>query len=103
MEAAIQLKQSQLLQADRQIRAKDYDAEIAQITREWQSASARLLADQRLPSTEARERLRDLNRTAGCLQRQIEDLIQKEAMDKLVDDDSQRKNELNDQINRLRI
>jgi AAA domain len=101
-EAAIQLKQSQLLQADRQIRAKDYDAEIAQITREWQSASARLLAAQRLPSTEAREQLRDLNRTAGYLQRQIEDLIQKEAMIKLVDDVSRRKDELNDRIIRLR-
>jgi len=101
-EAAIQLKQSQLLQADRQIRAKAYDAQIAEVTRSWQSASARLLAAQRLPSTEARERLRELNRTAGYLQRQIEDLSQKEEIIKLVDDVSRRKDELNDRITKLR-
>ena len=101
-EAAIQLKQSQLLQADREIRAKDYDAQIVQITKKWQSASTRLLANQRLPSTEAREQLRELNRTTGYLQRQIEDLIQKEAMIELIDDVSRRKDGLNDRINRLR-
>jgi hypothetical protein len=101
-EAAIQLKQSQLLQADREIRAKNYDTKIAQITMEWQSASTRLLAAQRLPSTEARERLRELNRTAGYLQRQIEDLIHKEEIIKLVEDISTRKDDLNDRITRLR-
>jgi hypothetical protein len=101
-DAAIQLKQSQLLQSDRQIRAKEYDAQLAQITRQWEATSARLLAAQRLPSTEAREQLRELNRTAGYLQRQIEDLIQKEEIIKLVHDVSKRKDELNVRITRLR-
>jgi AAA domain len=101
-EAAIQLKQSQLLQADRQIRAKTFDAKVAQITKEWQLSSARLLAAQRLPSTEARERLRELNRNAGYVQRQIEDLVQKEAIIRLVEEISTRKDALNDRITRLR-
>ena len=49
-----------------------------------------------------REQLRELNRTAGYLQRQIEDLVQKEAMIELIDDVSRRKDGLNDRINRLR-
>jgi predicted nuclease with TOPRIM domain len=101
-EAAIQLKQSQILQADRQIRVKSFDALLSQITQDWQSTSARLLAAQRLPSTEARERLRELNRMAGYLQRQIEDLEKKEETIKLVEDVSARKDELNDRITRLR-
>lgn len=101
-EAAIQLKQSQLLQTDRQARAKEYEAQLVKIMGQWQLASARLVETQRLPSTEAREQLRELNRTAGYLKRQIEDLTQREEIGKLVNELSRRKDEMNDRITRLR-
>ncbi|MEH2612899.1 AAA family ATPase [Bradyrhizobium sp. AZCC 1693] len=101
-EAAIQLKQSQLLQSARHDRAKGYEEKIAALNLKWQSASARLAAAQRLPSTEARERLRELNRTAGYLQRQMEDLVGKEALIQLVDDIAGRKDLLNNKISALR-
>jgi hypothetical protein len=101
-EAAIQLRQSLQLQSARDDRAKAYEEKLAALNLEWQSASARLAAAQRLPSTEARERLRELNRTAGYLQRQIEDLAGKETLIQLIDDISARKNSLNSRISALK-
>ncbi|TYL83503.1 hypothetical protein FXB40_46255 [Bradyrhizobium rifense] len=101
-ETAIQLKQSTILQTDRTRRATEYEAQLSQLRNEWQFASAKLASAQRLPSTEMRERLRELNRTAGYLQRQIEDLVRKEELASIVADISTRKDALNNQINQLR-
>lgn len=101
-ETAIQLKQSTILQGDRTKRASEYEAQLSQLRNEWQFASAKLVAAQRLPSTEIREKLRELNRTAGYLQRQIEDLARKEEIASIVAEISTRKDALNNQINQLR-
>lgn len=101
-ETAIQLRQSNILQEDRTKRVSEYETQLSQLRNEWQLASAKLAAAQRLPSTEIRERLRELNRTAGYLQRQIEDLARKEEIASIVADISARKDALNNQINQLR-
>lgn len=101
-EAAIQLKQSNLLQAERQVQIKSIETKLVWLTKKWQHVSTRLAVAQRSPSTEARARLNDLNRTLGYLERQIEDLDQKEGFIKLIDELSSRKDKLNDQISRLR-
>lgn len=46
--------------------------------------------------------MRELNRTAGYLQRQVEDLAKREDIVKLVDDLSKRKDQLNDRIGQVR-
>jgi hypothetical protein len=61
-----------------------------------------LSALQRLPSSEARERLRTLQRQSGYLDRQIEDLNEKARIIKLIDEIAARKNELNDEIGKLK-
>ncbi|RXH34394.1 AAA family ATPase [Bradyrhizobium zhanjiangense] len=101
-DAAIQLKQSHILQETRMEREKGLAAQLTQLRQDWTSAAAKLSAVQRLPSTEARERLRELNRTAGYLQRQLEDLARREDLVRIVEDISARKDALNDRINRLK-
>ena len=101
-ETAIQLKQSQLLQSDRERRLATATAAIAKAEQQWRSASTRLSSIQRLPSTEARERLRKLHREAGYLERELEELSNKEAMIKLIDELSAKKEVLNSEITKLK-
>jgi hypothetical protein len=101
-EAAIQLRQSILLQKNREERLGQLEQNLLTLNEEWRAASARLASLQRLPSTESRERLRDLHRQAGYLERQIEDLNDKGRLIELIDQISARNNALNDQITRLK-
>ena len=101
-DAAIQLKQSKQLQTAREDQLRSLEDRIAKLEMQWQQASNRFGTVQRLPSTEAREKLRSLHRMAGYIERQIEDLANKEALVKLIDEVSTRKETLNSEINHLR-
>ncbi|KIZ47325.1 MULTISPECIES: ATP-binding protein [Rhodopseudomonas] len=101
-DVALQLKQSRLLQQNRESRTGDLNRKLLMLEREWKAASDRLVTLQRLPSSEAREALRSLHRQTGYLDRQLEDLNQKAEIIGLIDQLSSRKDELNDTINRLK-
>jgi hypothetical protein len=101
-ETALQLKQSRLLQERRTEIINKLEGDLERISGRWQVASARLIELQRLPSSEARDRLRELHRKAGYLEREVEDLEQKARVVRLVDEISKRKEELNNEITHLR-
>lgn len=101
-DTALQLKQSRLLQERRQERLEGFGKRLDALESEWMASSRELSSLQRLPSSDARERLRALHRHSGYLDRQIEDLNEKAHIIQLVDKLSNEKNELNDAINRLK-
>ena len=101
-DAAIQLKQSRLLQERRIVRTVELEKKAEVLEGHWREASERLAALQRLPSSEAREQLRKLHRQSGYLERQIEDLNQKADIVRLIDEITARRGELNEAITRLK-
>jgi hypothetical protein len=101
-DTSLQLRQSRLLQTRRTERVNAVESNLKDTQARWQAAATRLAAVQRLPSSESREKLRELHRQSGYLQRQLEDLNEKAKLIRLIDDISLRKNELNDQIGRLK-
>lgn len=101
-ETAIQIRQSRLLQQERGKRLEQLDTELGVLEGRWRSASVRLWEFSRLPSTEIQDRLRRLQRQAGYLDRQMEDLEQRANTVALVSSLSTRKEELAAEIGRLR-
>jgi hypothetical protein len=101
-DTALQLKQSRLLQGKRSERIAKNEAELTQLETKWRAASERLASLQRLPSSEVRDALRTLQRQSGYLDRQIEDLNEKARIITLIDQIAARKNELNDEIGKLK-
>jgi hypothetical protein len=101
-DTALQLQQSRLLQTNRNNRVVEVDRTLQALEERWRSASTRLASLQRLPSSEAREQLRMLQRKSGYLERQIEDLNDKAKIVQMIDEIAARKNQLNDQITRLK-
>ena len=100
-DTAIQLKQSELLQNRREAEVEKLTATVNQIGIEWRRAARRLDSLQRLPSTDARDRLRALHREAGYLDHQIEDLDRRRAVVEKLDQLSRRKEELSKSITSL--
>jgi hypothetical protein len=101
-DTAIQLKQSRMLQERREDRTNDIEKRVQRLQDEWRLASRRLAELQRLPSSEIRERLRRLHWQSGYLERQIENLEERARIVELIDQLSQKKNELNDGMTRLK-
>ncbi|WP_315800073.1 AAA family ATPase [Bradyrhizobium sp. SZCCHNS3002] len=101
-DTALQLKQSRLLQGKRTERIAKTEVDLRELEAQWRGASERLSSLQRLPSSEAREELRSLQRRLGYLDRQIEDLSEKARIIHVIDEISARKNELNDAMNQLK-
>lgn len=101
-DTAIQLKQSQLLQSNRQKKASGLNGELQALEEVWRRASQKLALSQRLPSTDSRERLRELHRQAGYLEKERENLEDKVRLIQLVSQLSSQKDDLNDRMNRLR-
>ena len=101
-EAGLQLRQSTLLQTNREEQLRQLEQELRSLDTAWTRASAKLVSLQRLPSTENRDELRVLQRQTGYLDRQIEDLGEKARLIEMVDVISNKKNALNDQIARLK-
>lgn len=101
-DAAIQLKQSRLLQERRQEKLIKLNKNLADAEKSWQKASKKLEETQRLPSGELREKLRELNKKSGYLERQLENIDEKEKIASLINELSTKKADLNDQITRLK-
>lgn len=79
-EVGLQLKQSRALQDERVRRLQKYESELLAARSRWDAATQRYRHVNRLPSTELRVRLRDLNRRAGYLERQAENLNEKASL-----------------------
>jgi hypothetical protein len=101
-DTALQLKQSRQIQATRLERVARNEEGLKTLESRWNSASEKLATLQRLPSSEARERLRTLQRQSGYIDRQVEDLNEKARIIQLIDEIATRKNALNDELGRLR-
>lgn len=101
-ETALQIKQSRLLQRERAKRLEKLETQLQEQEAQWRVASLRLREFSRLPSTEVQDRLRRLQRQAGYLDRQLEDLEQRAKAVALVTQLSARKEELSAEIGRLR-
>jgi hypothetical protein len=101
-ETALQIRQSRLLQTERARRLEKLESELRELEVLWRAASSRLKELTRLPSTEIQDRLRRLQRQAGYLERQLEDLDQRAKAVALVSRLSARKEELASEIGRLR-
>jgi hypothetical protein len=101
-DTALQIKQSRLLQEKRHEAVAALTKSLEELEIEWKRSSQLLVSLQRLPSSGARDRLRELNRQAGYLERQVEDLNEKSHIIQLIDELSTEKNELNDSITRLK-
>jgi hypothetical protein len=99
---ALQLKQSRLLQTTRIESVAAVERDLLALDTRWRTASTKLAALQRLPSSESRERLRALHRQSGYLERQLEDLNEKAKIVQMIDEIAARKNQLNDAIARLK-
>ena len=102
LDAGLQIKQSEQLQARRRERSISFDSHIKKLTADWQKASARLSTLQTLPSTADRELFRELHRRSGYIDRQIEDLEQKSKLAETIQQLSERKDVLNAEISRLK-
>ncbi|RWC89224.1 MAG: hypothetical protein EOS32_29675 [Mesorhizobium sp.] len=82
LDTSLQINQSEEIQRRRAERLSQLDISLQQSEEEWRQASQHLASVQRLPSSSLRERIGELHRRAGYLERQVEDLNQKA---KLVD------------------
>jgi hypothetical protein len=102
MDTALQIKQSESLQSKREQRALSIELGIKETEANWKEASRRLASLQSLPSTSERERLRELHRKSGYVQRQIEDLDQKAQLAATIRELSDKKTQLQDDIAKLR-
>lgn len=100
-DTAIQLKQSHLLQKKRLEGREKLDESVQATEEHWQRASRRLAELQRLPSSDARDQLREMHRKAGYLERQMENLDERARMVGVADQLSRRKAELNERITSL--
>lgn len=101
-EAGTQHKQSTLLQRRRLEQLEALDARLEQVRMEWFAAARRLTEVQKLPSTETQERLRELNRQAGYLDREIDNLAGQEKIVQLINELGEKKEGLNRNISKLR-
>lgn len=99
---ALQIRQSELLQRERTERIEASERQLTELVTKWSLASDRLREFSRLPSSEARDRLRQLYRQAGYLERQYEDLEQRAKSIELVRKLSTRKEQLSSRIGSLR-
>ncbi|MDP4026278.1 ATP-binding protein [Methylobacterium sp. NEAU 140] len=101
-ENAIQIKQSQVLQARRLENAEALRVKSEDLEAQWRHASARLSQLQRLPSSAARQKLRELHRQVGYVERQIEDLDRQAGLISVIGSLTEQRDKLNGEIGSLR-
>ena len=101
-EAAVQLKQSEILQSRRTQRLVATADELAALSEAWDRASRELTSLDRTPSSEAQAELRALNRRAGYLDKEVENLSGQERIVEMIRALTEQKEVLNHQITRLR-
>jgi hypothetical protein len=100
-ESAVQIKQSEVLQARRRERLLELQAERESLGEEWRLSAQRLSSMIKMPSTESQQSLRELQRQLGYVERMIEDFDQKSKMASVISGLSQRKSELQIRITSL--
>lgn len=76
-DVGIQLRQSAVLQKERQRQLQEFQDSEREVETAWRSAAETLAALQRAPSSDLRSRLRILNQRAGYIQREMEDVQEK--------------------------
>jgi hypothetical protein len=96
-----QLRQSRALQKERSEALVRLDATLGELTSRWRAASDKLTRAELTPSSEARQKLRVLQRAAGYVDRQLEDLESKERLSSALEKLIARKAEVNAEISRL--
>jgi DNA repair exonuclease SbcCD ATPase subunit len=100
-ETGIQLKQSRSLQQFRNEQVMDLDAKVSRAKARWNAVSERYRLINRTPSTELRSRARELYSRAGYLERQLEDLSQKQIVLERIEALSKRRAMLTSEISDL--
>ncbi len=101
-DTARQLKQSELLQRARIEERAKVENIVKSLRARWTVASKRLASMVRTPTSEAREKLRDLQRRAGYIDRGLEDLVNKEKLALSLEDLSVKKAAINAEITRIK-
>ncbi|UFS91269.1 hypothetical protein LPJ38_11240 [Bradyrhizobium daqingense] len=96
-----QLKQSRSLQKDRTEELGRLGGSLVELNSRWQSASDKLTRSVQAPSSQALQNLRTLQRAAGYVDRQLEDLENKARLSAVLEGLIARKGELNAEIGRL--
>ncbi|RWP73697.1 ATP-binding protein [Mesorhizobium sp.] len=102
LDIGLQIKQSEELQRRRLERATEATQRVSELEALWRQSTHQLNSLQRLPSSETREQLRELQRRSGYLDRQVEDLEQKARLVAAVRDLSEKREGLESEISRLR-
>lgn len=101
-DTALQLRQSQVLQLNRTAERERVSGEVRQLNMEWVSASEHLSSLTSKPTSEVQDVIRELNRRAGYIEREAEDLEKRASIALMVDDLSKKKASLQAEIIRLR-
>lgn len=101
-ETSLQLKQSRQLQEVRRVELEKLQVSLAITEDKWRVSAIKLSELRRLPTSESREKLRELQRALGYLDRKIEDLEEKSRLVRLVGSLSEKKRLLLDEIERLK-
>lgn len=100
-DTALQRKQSATLQEGRIARQGALARLVDELTAAWKKLSVRFAEVRRLPSSEAREKLRELHRQVGYLDRKIEDQQEKSRLVVLFNEKHNKQMELKSEIERL--
>lgn len=101
-DTARQLKQSRQIQVSREVERAAANVKLRELRQQWKIVSDRLAATIKTPTSELRDRLRMLQRQAGYIDRQLEDIAGKEKLLSLLDGLIARKASLYAQIDTLR-
>ncbi|MEL6450397.1 MAG: hypothetical protein AAFQ19_03990 [Pseudomonadota bacterium] len=101
-EASIQLKQSRILQGRRDTKLGELKRKYKASEDQWKRAARELQTLEVLPSTAARDRLRELHRKLGYLDRELDDFEGKLELARKIDTLRQRKEALNASMERIR-
>lgn len=100
-DVAIQIRQSEALQARRASMLAEFEAEVTRLTSEWRRVQSQLALVTPTPTTKRDARLSQLNQRVGYLKRQEEMLDDRERLAALVQEKSQRKAALDAEIQSL--
>ncbi len=101
-DAAIQLKQSTVLQTKRKEKLETVKLGLFEKQSAWAVAAKELEALQVLPTTESREKIRALHRRQGYLDREIDDMEKKLKLAAKLDELRLKKSSLNNEILQLK-
>jgi len=97
-----QLRQSESIQRERLVEQSELEGKLKGLHAQWNTTSKRLSRAVRTPSSEARERLRELQRRSGYIDRGLEDLAAKEKMASTLEALTNQKAAINAKITRLK-